>query len=58
MSTLQNQIAEKFLTKLAESKDMDSETVDQLRTLLTSARKLKADELVRTFQKPGGGDIK
>lgn len=40
MSTLQQQIAEKFLVKLAESKNVHTETVDQLRTLLASGKKL------------------
>lgn len=58
MPTLQQQIAEKFLVKLAESKDVRSETVDQLRTLLSAGKKPKADEIVKVFQHPGGGDIK
>jgi hypothetical protein len=58
MPTLQQQIAEKFLVKLAESKDVHSETVDQLRTLLSAGKKPKADEIVKVFQHPGGGDIK
>jgi hypothetical protein len=58
MSTLQIQIVEKFLAKLAESKDLHSETIDQLRTLLAVGKKPKADEIVKIFQHPGGGDIK
>ena len=58
MSTLQKQIAEKFLAKLAESKDLHSETIDQLRTLMAAGKKPKADEIVKIFEHPGGGDIK
>ena len=58
MPTLQQQIAEKFLAKLAGSKDLHSETVDQLRTLLSSGKKPKVDEIVKVFQHPGGSDIK
>lgn len=58
MSTLQQQISEKFLAKLAESKNVHSETVDQLRTLLAAGKKPKVDEIVKVFQHPGGGDIK
>jgi ribosomal protein S7 len=47
MSTLQKQITEKFLAKLAESKDLHSETVDQLRTLMAAGKKPKADEIVK-----------
>lgn len=58
MSTLQKQIAEKFLAKLAESKNLHSETIDQLRTLVAARKKPKADEIVKIFEHPGGGDIK
>jgi hypothetical protein len=58
MPTLHQQITEKFLAKLAESKDLHSETVEQLRTLLAAGKKPKADEIVKIFQHPGGGDIK
>lgn len=58
MPTLQQQIAEKFLAKLGESKDIHTDTVDHLRTLLSSGKKPKADEIVKVFQHPGGGDIK
>jgi hypothetical protein len=58
MSTLQKQITKKFLLKLAESKDLHSETIEHLRTLLAVGKKPKADEIVKIFQHPGGGDIK
>jgi hypothetical protein len=59
MATLQQQIAEKFLAKLAESKDVNAEKIDQLRSLLTDGKKLKADDFVKIFSRPaGGGDLK
>jgi hypothetical protein len=58
MATLQQQIAEKFFAKLAESKSMDSEKIEQLRKLLAESKKLKAEELVKIFSLPSGGDIK
>ena len=58
MPTLQQSIAEKFLAKLAQSKDLHSETIDQLRVLMATGKKPKADEIVKLFQHPGGGDIK
>jgi hypothetical protein len=58
MATLQQQIAEKFLAKLAESKDVDAEKIDQLRTLFANSRKPKADDLVKIFSLPAGGDLK
>lgn len=58
MATLQQQIAEKFLAKLAESKQVDAEKIDQLRKLLTENKKLKADDFVKIFSLPAGGDLK
>jgi hypothetical protein len=58
MATLQQQIAEKFLAKLSESKELDAERIDELRSLLADSKKLKADEFVKIFSRPVGGDIK
>lgn len=58
MATLQQQIAEKFLVKLAESKGLEAEKIEQLRVLLSDSKKLNADDLVRVFSQPAGGDIK
>jgi preprotein translocase subunit Sss1 len=58
MTTLQEKILEKFLTKLAEKEGADEEKIKQLRTLLAASKKPKADELVRIFTLPAGGDIK
>ena len=59
MATLQQQIAEKFLAKLADSKQIDADKIEQLKELLAYGKKLKADEFVKVFSLPaGGGDIK
>jgi hypothetical protein len=58
MVTLQQQIAEKFLTKLSGSKDLDKEKIDQLRILLVEGKKVKAEDLVEIFSLPAGGDLK
>lgn len=58
MPTLQQQIAEKFLAKLAESKDVDAGKIEQLRVLLANSKKLKAEDLVKVYQQPAGGDLK
>lgn len=58
MATLQQKIAEKFLAKLTESKDVDAESINQLRNLLAESKKLKADDLVKIFSLPTGGDLK
>ena len=54
MATLQQTIAERFLNKLAESKEVSADKVDQLRTLLAENKKLKPEELVRIFSLPSG----
>lgn len=57
MATLQQQIAEKFLAKLAASKEVDAKRIDQLRILLADSRKLKTDDLLKVFSQPAGGDL-
>lgn len=58
MGTLQQRIAEKFLAKLAESKQLDIERIDQIRRLLAENKKLKADDIVKIFSNSPGGDLK
>ncbi len=58
MATLQQQIAEAFLTKLAEAKSFDPAMVEQLRRAMTSGRKPKADDFIKIFSAPQGGDLK
>lgn len=58
MATLQQQIAEKFLAKLAESKGVDAAKIELLRSVLADSKKLKADEFVKIFSLPAGGDLK
>ncbi len=58
MATLQQQIAQRFLEKLAESKDVDAAKIEQLKKLLADTTKLKADDLVKVFSAPAGGDVK
>jgi hypothetical protein len=58
MPTLQQKIAEEFLTKLAASKDADTERIAQLRNLLCDGKKVKSEDLVRIFSIPAGGDLK
>jgi predicted transcriptional regulator len=57
MATLQQQIAEKFLAKLAEAKEVDAAKIEQLRALLAEGKKPKADDFVRIFSLPAGGDL-
>ncbi len=58
MPTLQQQISEKFLAKLSKSPNVDMEKIEQLRALLAGGKKIKAEDLVRVFSLPAGGDLK
>lgn len=58
MATLQQKIGEKFLATLAERKAMDAEKIEQLRKLLSDAKKPKADDFVKVFSGSTGGDVK
>ena len=58
MATLQQQIVEKFLAKLAESKDVDAGKIALLRSVLADSKKVKAEEFVKIFTLPAGGDLK
>ena len=58
MATLQEQIAERFLTKLTESENADPAQIDRLRSLLAKDKRPKADDFVKIFTLPLGGDLK
>jgi hypothetical protein len=58
MATLQQQIAEKFLDQLAESKEISAEKREKLRLALAADKKLKADDYVKIFSDPDHGDVK
>ena len=57
MPTLQEQIVEKFLASLAESPAWDAARVEKLRQVLTAEKAAKAEDFVRVFAMPAGGDI-
>ncbi len=58
MAILQQQIAEKFLARLAGAKALDALAIEQLRTLLADGKKVRADDLVKVFTSPAGGEVK
>ncbi len=58
MATLQQQIAEKFLERLAESKEVSAEKTEKLRLALAADKKLKAEDYVKIFSEPDHGDVK
>ena len=58
MVTLQQKIADEFLAKLAEDQNFDSAKIEPLRALLASGKRPKADDFVKSFTVPAGGDLK
>jgi hypothetical protein len=58
MATLQQNIAKKFLESLAEGKEVDPEKIEQIRKLLADGKKSKADDFMKIFSAPFGGDVK
>jgi len=57
MANLQKKIAAKFLTTLTEGKEIDSEKIEKLRKLLDDGKKPKADDFIKIFSAPTGGDV-
>jgi hypothetical protein len=58
MATLQQQISDKFLERLAESTEISAEKLEKLRAALSAVKKPKADDFVKIFAEPDHGDIK
>lgn len=58
MPTLQQNIASKFLSTLLEEQKVDTEKIEQIRKLLANGKKPKADDFVKIFSSPVGGDVK
>lgn len=58
MPTLQQNIAKKFLDTLIEGKKLDSSHLDQIQKLLAKGQKPKAEDFVKIFTTPVGGEIK
>jgi hypothetical protein len=55
MATVQEDILNAFCAKLSKSASIDAATVEALRKMLTSAKKLKADDFVAMLNRPHGG---
>lgn len=58
METLQKKIAGKFLATLSVGKSVDADKIEQLRKLLADSKKPKADDFIKIFTAPAGGDVK
>jgi hypothetical protein len=56
--TLQQKIAEQFLAKFAQTKDVDPTKIDKLQKLLAEKKKPTAEDFVRIFTLPAGGELK
>lgn len=57
MPTLQQLIAEKFLRRLKEGQVLDGQALKQLSDLFGAGKKIKADDLVKVFTTPPGGEV-
>jgi hypothetical protein len=58
METLQQKIASKCLATLSAGNTLDSGKIEELRKLLADNKKPKAEDLIRVFAAPAGGDVK
>ena len=56
--TVHQQIASRFIERLAESKQFDRGKIKELRKLLlTDQKRPKAEDFVKVFLLPAGGDV-
>jgi hypothetical protein len=58
MTTLYQQIGEKFLAELSNSKDVSAQKLEALRPLFAEGKKLKPDDLVKIFTSAEEDDVK
>lgn len=58
MANLQKNIVVKFLATLSEGAEVDSEKIEKIRKLLEGGKKPKADDFIRIFSTPTGGDVR
>lgn len=57
MATIQQQIRDKVLAKLASSGTPDAGKIEKLRDLMGDGKKLKPDDIVRVFSSSDGDGI-
>lgn len=58
MANLQKNIVAKFLATLAEGAEVDSEKIEKIRELLEDGKKPKADDFIKIYSTPTGGDVR
>jgi hypothetical protein len=58
MTTLYQQIGEKFLAELQESPDVSNQKLEALRSIFANSKKLKVDDLVQIFANTEEDEVK
>lgn len=58
MTTLYQQIGQKFIAELAKSKDVSAKKLDEIESLFAAGKKLKVEDLVKIFTSAEGGEVK
>jgi hypothetical protein len=58
MTTLYQQIGEKFLAELEKSPDVSPQKLEALRPLFADSKKLKVDDLVKIFASTEEDEVK
>ncbi len=58
MTTLYQQIGEKFLAELEKSSDVSAQKLEALRPLFADSKKLKVDDLVKIFANVEEDEVK
>ena len=58
MTTLYQQIGDKFLAELSNSKDVSAQKLKALRPLFAEGQKLKPDDLVKIFTSAEEDEVK
>jgi hypothetical protein len=57
MATLQQKIADIFLTRLADSPEVHAAMLAEFKELVSADKKTKADDFVRVFNLPAGREV-
>jgi hypothetical protein len=58
MTTLYQQIGEKFLAELQKSPDVSNQKLEALRSIFANSKKLKVDDLVQIFANTEEDEVK
>lgn len=58
MTTLYQQIGEKFLAELGKSKGVSAKQLDELKPLFAAGKKLRVEDLVKIFTSAEDDEVK